>query len=218
MSNTLKVILAATIIIAIGVFGYWYATKNTASPAAPTGSLQSSNAQVAAQNSPLAPNDTAISDKLLTLLLNMRTIELNQSIFTDAAFTSLKDFSTTINPEPNPGRANPFAPIGADGAPTQPVITVTTGQVANVTKSTATFIGTLPIGSIVTKRYFEYGVTANPPLPNVTASVAADPATGGFGFNITGLLPNTTYYVRAAAVVAGGTIYGSVVSFKTPAN
>lgn len=213
MSNTIKVILITVVIIAIGAFGYWYATSGS-TPDASTSALQSSNPVLGGEVSPLAADDTAISDKFLALLLNMRTIKLDQSIFADAAFTSLKDFSTTITPEANPGRANPFAPIGVDAAGAQALV-VTTGLTTAITKNTATFIGALPIGSVVTKRYFEYGTVTTTPLPNITAGVQGDVVSGAFTFNITGLTPNTTYYVRAATVANGATIYGQIQSFKT---
>ncbi len=213
MSNTLKILLIALVIIAIGAFGYWYATSTPSAPAN-TGALQSSNTALSGQTPALSGNDSVISDKFLALLLNMQTIKLDQSIFSDAAFTSLKDYSTTIKPEENPGRANPFAPIGVDAAGAQ-AVTVTTAPVVGITKNTAMFSGALPVGAVVTKRYFEYGTTNVIPLPNITAGVQGDVATGGYTFNITGLVPSTTYYVRAAAVVNGSTIYGQVVSFKT---
>ena len=204
--------LIATVIIAIGVFGYWYATSG--GTPAPKSALQSSGVQTGGANSPLSVNDTAISDKFLTLLLNMKTIKLDQSIFSDVAFTSLRDFSTTIAPETNPGRANPFAPIGFDVAGTANII-VTTGQPSTITKNTATFVGSLPLGSIAAKQYFEYGNKNTTPLSNITAGVPSDPSTGTFIFNLVGLVPNTIYYYRAAAISNGATVYGQLVSFKT---
>ncbi len=212
MSNTLKVLLIAAVLIAIAAFGYWYATST---PTTTGGSaLQSSGSQLAGGSSPLSQADTAISDKFLSLLLNMRTIKLDQSLFTDPAFSSLRDFSTTINPESNPGRENPFAPIGIDAIGTQSVV-VTTTQPTSVTKNTAVLTGSIPVGSVVAKRYFEYGTTGATPLPNTTAGVPNDVATGGFTFTLNGLVPNTTYYYRAVVVSGGSPVYGSIVSFKT---
>jgi hypothetical protein len=210
MSNTIKVVLVAVVIILIGGFGYWYATSSGTQ--APQGTLQTTSTVPTA--SPLNATDTAISDKFLVLLLNMRTIKLDQSIFSDEAFASLKDFSTTITPETNPGRANPFAPIGVDAAPVQNLV-VTTNQAGAVTKNAATFSGSVPAGTVVTKRYFEYSTTATPPFANTTVGVPGDAATGGFSFSVSSLTPNTTYYYRAAVVAGGTTTYGSVMSFKT---
>lgn len=215
MSNTVKIILIAVVIIAIGAFGYWYSTSDSVNTSPATGALQSSNPALGGASSLLTTDDAAISDKFLALLLNMRTLKLDQSIFSDVAFTSLKDFSTTITPETNPGRANPFAPIGVDAVGAQALV-VTTGQIVGVTKDSAMFVGSLPAGSVVTKRYFEYGTVSAVPLPNTTAGVQADTVSGVFTFTVTGLIPNTTYYVRAAALANGTTSYGEIISFKTP--
>lgn len=212
MSNTIKVILVAVVIIAIAVFGYWYATSPSSEQT--SGVLQSSNTALGGVASPLDAGESAVSDKFLALLLNMRTIKLDQSIFSDSTFTSLRDFSTTINPETNPGRVNPFAPIGIDAAGAVP-LSVTTSPVINITRNTATFAGVLPSNAVVTRRFFEYGTTSVTPLPNSTTGVPGDLVTGAFVFNITGLTPNTTYYVRAATLANGVTTYGQLVSFKT---
>ena len=50
--------------------------------------------------------------ELISTLLALRAVKLDGTIFTDPAFTSLKDFSTEIVPEPI-GRPNPFAPLNS---------------------------------------------------------------------------------------------------------
>ena len=55
--------------------------------------------------------------ELVTTLLALRAVKLDGTIFTDPSFTSLKDFSTEIVPEPI-GRPNPFAPLGSTVVPT----------------------------------------------------------------------------------------------------
>ena len=59
---------------------------------------------------------------LVSTLLQLRTITLSGTIFSDPAFAALHDFGTEIIPEPV-GRPNPFAPISfsiqAPSAPTQ---------------------------------------------------------------------------------------------------
>ena len=52
---------------------------------------------------------------LVATLLALRAVKLDASLFSDPAFTSLKDFSTQIVPEPV-GRPNPFAPLNASAA------------------------------------------------------------------------------------------------------
>lgn len=48
--------------------------------------------------------------ELLSILLDLRRIELREEIFSDSVFISLKDFSQDLVPEPV-GRNNPFAPV-----------------------------------------------------------------------------------------------------------
>jgi hypothetical protein len=54
--------------------------------------------------------------ELVATLLTLRAVKLDGTIFSDPAFLSLKDFSTSIKAEPV-GRPNPFARIGVVGAP-----------------------------------------------------------------------------------------------------
>jgi hypothetical protein len=50
----------------------------------------------------------------LGLLLNVKNIKLDSTIFSNPAFISLHDSSILLIPDGNEGRANPFAPIGSD--------------------------------------------------------------------------------------------------------
>lgn len=61
-------------------------------------------------------NPTAVADQdLISLLLELKAITLDESIFTDPTFMSLEDFSRELIPEPI-GRPNPFAPLGSSGS------------------------------------------------------------------------------------------------------
>lgn len=54
--------------------------------------------------------DASVAEQeILRLLLDMRSIRLDSSIFENSAFASLRDFGREIIPEPV-GRTNPFAP------------------------------------------------------------------------------------------------------------
>jgi hypothetical protein len=58
-----------------------------------------------------------ITGDFLTLLLNVKNIKLDDSIFADPAFLSLHDSTITLTEDPSQeGRANPFAQIGTDAA------------------------------------------------------------------------------------------------------
>lgn len=58
----------------------------------------------------------AVDQDILRLLLDMRSISLDGSVFNTPAFVLLRDFGREIVPEPV-GRENPFAPTNS--APTQ---------------------------------------------------------------------------------------------------
>lgn len=57
---------------------------------------------------------------VLDSLLQLRSIQLTGTIFTDPAFASLRDFRTDIVSEPV-GRRNPFAPLVPVGSSTPPI-------------------------------------------------------------------------------------------------
>lgn len=58
--------------------------------------------------------DSQIAKDFLAVLLSVKSITLDDSIFNDIAFTSLKDSSILLIPDGNEGRINPFAPIGVE--------------------------------------------------------------------------------------------------------
>lgn len=58
--------------------------------------------------------DSQIAKDFLAVLLSVKNIRLDDSIFSDVAFMSLKDSSILLKPDGSEGRPNPFAPIGAD--------------------------------------------------------------------------------------------------------
>lgn len=62
-----------------------------------------------------------IAENFLSLLLNIKNIHLDDSIFSDPAFLSLRDSSMVLVPDGNAGRINPFAQIGSDANPATPV-------------------------------------------------------------------------------------------------
>lgn len=64
-------------------------------------------------------------------------------------------------------------------------------------------------------RYIDWGTVSGTYTNNCNAGTGG---VGAYTCNITGLLPNTTYYVRARSVNSVGTSYGSEVSFTTPTN
>ena len=92
--------------------------------------------------------------------------------------------------------------------------TVTTSAVTNITDNSATCGGNVTVagGPTVTK-----GVCwSTSQSPTVSDSyITSGTGLGSFTSNITGLEPNTTYYVRAYATNSTGTAYGEQFSFTT---
>jgi hypothetical protein len=89
------IIIGAVIVIAFFVYTYFFTGKAT----------PILDEQAVSQAAP-ADQD------LISLLLELKAITLDESLLSDAAFTSLQDFSKELVPEAI-GRPNPFAPLGA---------------------------------------------------------------------------------------------------------
>ncbi|MDD2621843.1 MAG: FISUMP domain-containing protein [Bacteroidales bacterium] len=95
---------------------------------------------------------------------------------------------------------------------------LTTTEVSNITQTTAISGGNISNdkGSAVTARGVCWGIDKNPTINTLNSNKTDDGIdTGSFTSNISGLEPNTTYYVRAYATNSAGTGYGNTVSFKT---
>ena len=99
---------------------------------------------------------------------------------------------------------------------TLPVLpTVTTTQVSEIKSSSATGGGNVTNdgGADITARGICWSTDENPDLTdNKTSDGIGD---GAFTSAIDGLLPNTTYYVRAYATNSVGTVYGNQVAFTS---
>jgi hypothetical protein len=97
------------------------------------------------------------------------------------------------------------------------VPTVTTTAVSNITTTSADSGGNVTSdgGSAVTARGVCWSTSPN---PRTTDNKTDDGnGIGPFTSNITGLMGNTTYYLRAYATNSAGTGYGKKMSFSTPA-
>ena len=94
-------------------------------------------------------------------------------------------------------------------------LTVTTSPVTNITQTTATGGGSITAGEYVnvTVRGICWSTSQNPTISDSHATSGS--GMGSFTVNMTGLTPNTTYYVRAYAINEAGTVYGEEVSFTT---
>jgi len=105
-------------------------------------------------------------------------------------------------------------------APAPPVPpTISTQATTGISSNAATGHGTIiDLGSPAPS---QYGVcwdrTSMPTTADHVVSSGPATATGSFNFNITGLAPNTTYYVRFYAINSAGTVYGGQIAFTTRA-
>ena len=97
------------------------------------------------------------------------------------------------------------------------VPTVTTQAVSGIGTTTAVGNGTITNLGVPnpTAHGVVWNTTGTPTLADSSTNEGAAAATGAFTTNMTGLSPNTTYYVRAYATNAQGTSYGGEVNFTT---
>lgn len=107
------------VLVAVVVGGVWYGMSGGG---VETGALLTTDTV----NDSGSPTEDAVDRDLVETLLTLRAITLSGTIFNDPAFLSLRDFGTMIVPEPV-GRANPFAPIGAQQTPQPQTTTGTQG-------------------------------------------------------------------------------------------
>lgn len=97
------------------------------------------------------------------------------------------------------------------GAPT-----ITTSNVSNITANSASCGGNVTAdgGTAVTERGLCWSTT-NAPTVEGGSHIANGTGTGSFTAMMSGLAPNTVYYVRAYATNARGTAYGEQKQFTT---
>jgi len=93
--------------------------------------------------------------------------------------------------------------------------TLTTTPVTNITINSAVCGGNIISdgGATITARGVCWSTSPNPTIGHNRTTDGS--GTGSFTSNITGLQPNTTYYVRAYATNSQGTSYGEELTFTT---
>jgi len=114
MSSKIKTIIISVVIIAVIILAYFLffqkapdkGNLTSTGESTPTPASQSTGATVT--NAPVDPD-------FLAMLLSVKSLTLNDSIFSSQAFASLRDSSIILTPDnTTEGRVNPFAPIGSD--------------------------------------------------------------------------------------------------------
>lgn len=96
------------------------------------------------------------------------------------------------------------------------IIILSTGSVTSILAQSCNFSGNITSdggGVTISTRGFCWSTNRNPTISNDKISNGS--GIGSYTSNITGLLANTTYYVRAYATNSVGNSYGNEVSFTT---
>ena len=143
------------------------------------------------------------------------------STFTSAGWDFLAETANGTNNywglDPNGNNGYPFLAW-------QPGLThisapiVTTQAATSISYTTATANGNITnLGYPNPTQYGHcWSITTNPTVANSKTEKGTASSTGAYTSALTGLNPNTTYYVRSYATNFTGTVYGTQVSFTTP--
>ena len=124
MIPSVKNIIIVVVIVVALIFGYIFFIKKPAT----VPNLVSTDPT--ASNTNASSNAISITDAqdFLAVLLNVRSIVLDDSIFSDPTFATLRDSNIVLIQDGTEGRPNPFAPIGFELAPapaSPPAINIT---------------------------------------------------------------------------------------------
>jgi hypothetical protein len=135
MISKIKKFIIFIIIAGVLVFGFLFFTKKKTNdtnlvsstvPSSPIAGVGSNNSN--SQNS-LDTQD------FLNILLDVKNIKLDDSIFSEPAFATLQDSTIVLVPDGTEGRSNPFAPIGFEKI-TTPAIPAGAGTSPNTVPDT----------------------------------------------------------------------------------
>ncbi len=201
----------ALIVLAIAVAVLVFSMMGGDAPATPSDKSPLSSSGGVSQPLDMQTAESATGE-FATMLASIKSISIDDSIFSNPAYKTLRDHPINIGTD-TIGRPNPFAPVGTDNVDLSNAPTVQTLQPGKVTSTTAelsaqvSFATTAPV-SIV----FQYGTTDE--YGSVTPTLTFTKS-GTAVSVLSGLTPNTKYYVQAVAVVGSTTSVGNVMTFTT---
>jgi len=98
---------------------YYFFIKKSAPEGNLVSSVAGNNALTSTSSPTSSPGSNALAENFLSLLLNIKNIKLDDSIFSENAFINLRDSTIVLMPDGNEGRPNPFAQFGTDSVETQ---------------------------------------------------------------------------------------------------
>lgn len=112
-----------------------------------------------------------------------------------------------------------FVTTNGNGGGNQSQATVTTQSATNIGSDTAILNGYVdPNGTSDTTRWFEWGANSSSNMYYQTTRYNQGSTAGSFSAGVSNLSQNTTYYFRAVAQNAQGTVYGNTVTFTVGNN
>jgi hypothetical protein len=128
---------------------------------------------------------------------------------------STRQKSATIKiPSNDPSIPTLYVPISGIGIiPTAP--TASTGLATSVASNSATLNGSVNPQGQSTEYFFEYGTSTNYGSNTERMDSGSGMSNVSVSAQLTGLIPNTTYYFRIVAQNSAGTSYGEKKNFKT---
>ncbi|MBP9715537.1 MAG: hypothetical protein KBD52_03565 [Candidatus Pacebacteria bacterium] len=121
------------------------------------------------QTGNIPEQDSKLAKEFLGILLNVKSIRLEDAIFSDISFTSLNDSSILLIPDGTEGRPNPFAPLGND----------LSANVFNSNTNTAPITQTLPPASTNASTTPANSAIVTPPAVTTTPSTNTNVSPGG---------------------------------------
>lgn len=111
--KTLLIILVFGVVI-LGII--LFLGSRSGKPQTPATGLvsQSSGTEVSAGSLSDTNSTVRRSDEIVAILNSVSSIDLDDSIFRNPAFAKLRDINSLLPTDRNPGRTNPFLPIGQE--------------------------------------------------------------------------------------------------------
>ncbi len=140
MAKIKNIIIFGVIAIAL-ILVYIFFIK----PSPDTANLVSSTSSATTPDTNVVSQNSAVAQDLLSLLLSVKSIRLDDSIFSDKAFTSLHDSSILLTSPGNEGRPNPFAPIGFDALPVSQIPPPSTTPEVSTPSATVPIAPSVPV-------------------------------------------------------------------------
>jgi len=120
ISKIKNIIIFAVIVVALILVYVFFIKKSPEEANLISSSVSPLGNAVLPDQQPISAENSSVAKDFLSVLLNVKSVKLDGSIFSDPAFMNLSDSSILLVPDGNEGRPNPFAPIGSENATVAP--------------------------------------------------------------------------------------------------